>query len=493
MKKKILTITLLAIALCLSFSVFNQVNAEEAVEGDALSTLISSTDGGEVKLTQDYTINSTVTISKSITLDLNGHSIKTTSSFNTDHQAMLKVDDSSVNVTIKDSSASKSGTIEFSEGKTEESGVVDVCAVFVRQGSVTIEGGTFKSTKADNKWGVIEIGHGSNDGVVAGHLTMTGGTISSERFGIVLENGTLTVKSGATIKSVSATIMTRLDEGGNPGFNGTEIKIEGGTIESEGNNAIQNRSKGNVTISGGNITGATAVYSAGGKLTITGGTLTANGNEVKNGYEDDVKDSAAVVVNNNKDPDATAIINGATVYSETEPIMYAFDYKGDNVIDVLNVKNAVSNKEINPEYVSSGLKLKITSNGKGTYYTGEQDDNNIKQALINVKKGETITVLGGDLKLEGVTDGVVVENKGTGKVSVNGIEVKESVVVPEEEKPEEQNKNPQDENAQKEDTTVAKDELPNTGIKVIAMILIISLIVISIVLFKRYKLYKDIK
>ncbi len=478
MKKKILTITLLAIALCLSFSVFSQVSAEEVAEGDALSKLINSaTDGDEVKLTQDYTINSTVTISKSITLDLNGHSIKTTSSFSTDHQAMLKIDDPKVNVTIKDNSAEKTGTVEFSDGNINN--VIDVCAVFVRQGSVTIAGGTFKSTKEDNKWGVIEIGHGSNDGAVSGNLTITGGTISSERFGIVLEKGTLTVEDGATIKSASATIMTRSDDGSNQGFNDTKINITGGTIESEGNNAIQNRSKGNVTISGGNITGATAVYSAGGHLDITGGTLTANGNDVKNGYEDGVTESAAVVVNNNKDSNAAATINGATVYSDTERIMYAFDYKGNNVIGVLNVKNAVSNKEIDSKYISSNLKLKITSNGKGTYYTGEQDDNNIKQALINVKKGETITVLEGDLKLEGVTDGVVVENEGNGKVSVNGIEVTDTIVVPEVEKP--------------KDTTVAKDELPNTGIKVIAMIVIISLIVISIVLFNKYKSYRDIK
>ncbi len=433
MKEKVLKVVFVIVCVLATIMAAKSIYAADGTaktEADLQNAITNATDG-QLKLTEDYVINNTVNITANLTLDLNGHTISTGESFNEDHHAMLEMNTENLNVTIKDTSAAKTGEIKFDKGTTSNN-VIDVCALFVKQGTATIESGKLTSTNPNNKWGVIEIGHGSNDNATQGHVVLKGGTISSERFGIVLEKGTLDVQKGATVKSTSATIMTKVNDGNNPGFDDTKITISGGTIESDGNNAVQNRSKGEVEISGGNITGATAVYTAGGKLEITGGTLTANGHAVKNGYEDGVEKSAAVVVNSKKDDKTSATINGATIKSTTDPIMYTV--KEDNADEPLTVENAVSNRRIDSAYLNTEVELGITTSSGTMYYTGKPTDKNIENALSKAKKGDTITVLDGALALEGVEVGVIVLNKGKDDVTVNGTEVKTGarVVVEEE-------------------------------------------------------------
>ena len=66
---------------------------------------------------------------------------------------------------------------------------------------------------------------------------------------------------------------------------------------------------------------------------------------------------------------------------------------------------------------------------------------------------------------------------------------------PKEEPEKEQEKEPEkeQENKKPEDNTIAKDDLPDTGINIVIIAIAIVFLMISVITFKKYKLYKDIK
>ena len=61
-----------------------------------------------------------------------------------------------------------------------------------------------------------------------------------------------------------------------------------------------------------------------------------------------------------------------------------------------------------------------------------------------------------------------------------------------EDKPKEEQEKEQ-ENKKPEDNTIAKDNLPNTGINIAIIAAAIAFLMISVITFKKYKSYKDIK
>ena len=143
-------------------------------------------------------------------------------------------------------------TIDATTGSITGSGV----AINIKTGAVvTIIGGTLsggdKAIQMTGENSSLEIGGnttitGSNGvGVYGGYLKMSGGTIDVTNFGIA----------------------------GNGTYDGTTIDITGGTITSE-SNAIYHPQEGDISISGGDISGLTGLwYSGTGKITISGGTI----------------------------------------------------------------------------------------------------------------------------------------------------------------------------------------------------------------------------
>ncbi len=432
-------------------SLNGSVNAADGAGNTTdLQTIVNNAVAGDgsIVLDKDYEIDNTVFIgsttanagatdSKNVTLDLNGHVICTNTNFDANKKAMIEVNGDNYNVTVKDSDTN--GEIRF-QNKKSDSAVTDVCALFIRRGTVTIEGGKFTSLDKDNKWGVIEVGHGNNTTELpssAGKLIMNGGIIDSERFGITLEKGTVEINNGASVNANSAAIGTLYykpasEQDTSLDFNDTEIVVNGGKISSEVYTAIQHKSDGDVKIKGGEISGTTGVYSAGGNVEITGGTITAieEPATLPYGTSGDVESNGAVVVNENNFEDTKVTVDGGTLVSEDKdnPALYLASEE-ENAQDVLEVKKVTSNKKVDPEFISSNLVIEVKNeDGETTYYMGSEEDKDILEAIESLENG-TITVTSGDLNVSDLPLGVSVKNEGTGNVEINGHKVEEGKTV----------------------------------------------------------------
>lgn len=201
MKKRVFII-FLALALCLTLLSATALaeGAEGAEDGAAqigdtvYSTLPEAVenaqDGDTIKLLTDYeTVKSAddeedggLTITKSVTLDLNGYGM--------DDFSVAQVNDAgetlpSGDLTVEDTSKEKSGTV---------SGMIELVV-----GNLTINGGTIgdgrDGVRIENgnltvNGGTIDFLYGSNSGTV----TITGGTVKNARFG---EGFNITVTGGS--------------------------------------------------------------------------------------------------------------------------------------------------------------------------------------------------------------------------------------------------------------------------------------------------------
>ena len=198
MKKRILSV-FMALALCLTLLPASAWAAETeggaAQIGDTVYSTLpdavnAAQDGDTVKLLADYKTaegageegDDGLTITKSVTLDLNGHGM--------DDFRVAQVNDAaetlpSGNLTVEDTSAEKTGkvtgTIELLAGKlTINGGTIGDGrdGVSIENGNLIVNGGT------------IDFLYGSNSGTV----TITGGTVKNARFG---EDFNITVTGGS--------------------------------------------------------------------------------------------------------------------------------------------------------------------------------------------------------------------------------------------------------------------------------------------------------
>ena len=161
MKKRILSMVL-AICFVLSYvpiTVF-------AANTDATELQNKLDSGGTVTLSKDYTIDTTLNVKNTVTLDLNGHVIKMTGSGSVISIAWsnLTLQDSSPTATHTDASLPAGGVI--TGGNAHEGGGVYVGS----GGSMTMNGGTIKKCSAECGGGVA---------AADGSFTMTGGTIAN--------------------------------------------------------------------------------------------------------------------------------------------------------------------------------------------------------------------------------------------------------------------------------------------------------------------------
>ena len=239
MKKRLLS-AFMALALCLTLLPAPAWAAETeggaAQIGDTVYSTLpeavnAAQDGDTIKLLADYeTVKSAgeegddgLTITKSVTLDLNGYGM--------DDFSVAQVNDAgetlpSGNLTVEDTSAEKTGKV---------TGMIELLA-----GKLTINGGTI----GDGRDGVS---------IENGNLTVNGGTID---FLYGSNSGTVTI-TGGTVKNA------RFGEG----FN---ITVTGGS----GHTGLWDVSEGTWNISGGAFEGVTFLTgSSAENLHITGGTF----------------------------------------------------------------------------------------------------------------------------------------------------------------------------------------------------------------------------
>ncbi|MCC8357146.1 MAG: carbohydrate-binding domain-containing protein, partial [Oscillospiraceae bacterium] len=217
---------------------------------DAVADANAATEAVTIKLNDDVSITSSLTISNTsaaITLDLNGHSITCS--------------DSSSNV-LKVSSGA---TLTVTDGGSGE-GVISGTKGIESDGTLYFTGGTISATST----GIYNVSGTLN--VSGGTVSVTGGT-TGEVYAVRSSGGTVSVSDG-TISATGGATSYGIYLSGT-----TEVTVSGGTISGEtcGIFGMRNESVHTLTISGGTITGVNddAVYLHRGNFTMTGGTITA--------------------------------------------------------------------------------------------------------------------------------------------------------------------------------------------------------------------------
>ena len=295
MKKRILSIvlTLCMVLMLLPITVF-------AANGDAAELQNLLNGGGTVTLSKDYTIDTTLEVTKTVTLDLNGHVIKMTGSgsvIKVGSGGDLTMTDSNDTATHTDTSLPAGGVITggntsqyaggvfiYSGSFTMNGGTIANCSanvgggVYVAYGSFIMNGGTIANCSAENSGGGVFIHSDS--------FTMNGGTIancSAEHGGGVVAADSFTM-TGGTITNCNATTTNHALGGGGVYLSNTyTFTMTGGTIENcsaastFGGGVF---SHGDFSMSGNAIIrGCSAKYAGGVNIesnstfTMTGGTI----------------------------------------------------------------------------------------------------------------------------------------------------------------------------------------------------------------------------
>ena len=271
MKKRILSIVL---TLCMVLMFVPQTVFAANDDATALQNLLNG--GGTVTLSKDYTIDTTLSVQNTVTLDLNGHVIKMTGSGSVISIAWsnLTLQDSSPTATHTDASLPAGGVI--TGGNAAYGGGVYVGS----GGSMTMNGGTIKKCSAECGGGVA---------AADGSFTMTGGTIANCTAttsnytygggGVYFAGSATFTMNGGTIENCSSkTLGGGVFSTSNFSMSGNAI-IRGCSAKAGGGVRID---KSSMTMNGGTIEACTSTNGTSDAVTITSNaSLLANGGIVK--------------------------------------------------------------------------------------------------------------------------------------------------------------------------------------------------------------------
>lgn len=286
MKKVVFMVVAFLSAFCFNFG----VNAEEITytEVGTFDALKTATQNGEnVKLTADITVSDSVlTIDKSIVIDLNGYTYSGNEPSNINKAIVITGEDTEV--TINDSSASKSGVIASADSGTQprvislESGA----SLILNDGTITTVGSAsaYSAVYMENNTsfvmngGLVEVptttknSTAVNVKLAGASFTMNGGKVSCG-FGnaISINNGSSTARTSILINAGEVYSAGRAAISGAYGFY-QDVTITGGVINSDSASLTQG-SNSTLVISGGEF-GADVTLN--GTTTITGGVFNSS-------------------------------------------------------------------------------------------------------------------------------------------------------------------------------------------------------------------------
>lgn len=234
-----------------------------------LTAAISNPDVNTVRLAANIDISNTLTVNRTVTLDLNGYAL-TVGGTELD---IFSVDESG-NLTVKDS-----GTGGKIDGQNKN------CGFCIYGGVLTLESGTITNCTTVGDGGAVDISSGNSEGVY-GKFVMNGGAITNCK--ATDDSGAVDIGSGCTFIMNSGTISgcSVDDEAGAIFIKGNAtFLMNGGTIEncSAGKNggAVKMRSTSRFTMNGGTISSCTA-QKGGGVYVDGSSTFTMNGGSIAN-------------------------------------------------------------------------------------------------------------------------------------------------------------------------------------------------------------------
>ena len=235
----------------------------------ALTAAIANSAVSTVRLAANIDISSSLTVKRTVTLDLNGYAL-TVSGTEWD---IFSVDENG-NLTVKDS-----GTGGKIDGQNNN------CGFSIHGGILTLESGTITNCTTDGDGGAVDISSGNSEGVY-GKFVMNGGAITNCK--ATDDSGAVDIGNGCTFIMTSGTISgCRADHEAGAIFikRNASFVMNGGTIEncSAGNNggAVKMRSTSSFTMTGGTISNCTA-QQGGGVYVDDSSTFNMNGGSIAN-------------------------------------------------------------------------------------------------------------------------------------------------------------------------------------------------------------------
>lgn len=268
--------TIVAATDSVSFKNYKNVAKVGDVEYKSLQEAVNA--GGEVKLLENISLTNTVKITadKTVTLDLNGKVI--------DGVGAVRIALMSYgNLTLKDSSAAKTGAIKAGIGTAGNA--VNICG-----GTFTMESGNIYSLNN----GLLIDENASVVTIKGGKITAEPSTNNSAAFYISGDNKNVVNISGGEmvgyngmllwnnneINIIGGSIEGKVDLGiqGNGTKDNTEINISGNATVSGKDAAIYHPQGGKLTIKdNAQVSGGTGIVVKGGTVNISGGTISGNG------------------------------------------------------------------------------------------------------------------------------------------------------------------------------------------------------------------------
>nr|MCR5839345.1 carbohydrate-binding domain-containing protein [Kiritimatiellia bacterium] len=304
------------------------------------SAVAEATDGQTVTLLADVTLDATVVVTNSLTLNLNGFDIAAT-----DARALW----------IKAGTVSITGEGEISANATENSSFPDSSSV-IRVGDSAVNANA------------ASLALGADVTVSSGHCYGIT-TFGKNTPGISLVvNGTVAVTGTASAISGN----------GSSGLASANITVnDGAVISATADAGIYFPGTGTLSIAGGTITGPTAVYVKCGTVNVTGGTLTGTAAKAAYAYNGDGLNATgdALVIDTCGYPGnpATVSVTGGTFTSQNAEAVASYK-KGDDAKyadDTVNeaatgfVSGGTFNTAVADTYCANGYEP--TDNGNGTY------------------------------------------------------------------------------------------------------------------------------
>ena len=243
--------------------------AKDVSTAEELTAAIADSNVITVRLASDINIDTTLTVNRTVTLDLNGYAL-TVGGTELD---IFSVDENG-NLTVKDS-----GTGGKIDGQNKN------CGFCIYGGVLTLESGTITNCTTDGDGGAVDISSGDSEGVY-GKFVMNGGAITNCK--VSDDSGAVDIGNGCTFIMNSGTISgCRADDDAGAIFikGNASFVMNGGTIEncSAGfcGGAVKIRNTSSFTMTGGTISNCTA-QQGGGVYVDDSSTFNMNGGSIAN-------------------------------------------------------------------------------------------------------------------------------------------------------------------------------------------------------------------
>lgn len=410
-----------------------------------------------VRLLADTRENVTISTNY-LTLDLNGHTLNGGTEKG---KPALTV---TARVTVKDSSAAKTGTI-MREDTAENSGVSSHYVIDIQDGWLFFESGN-----VTNNSGVVGVKGASlvrvGDDSVAKYpgLTISGGTFTQDNFIVIkVDRGTFYLKEDGTLNSknsyavenwkfaeikggtVNGTVAAWTYSGGH----NSDLTISGGTVNGNVASVSYDKAEGKVakvSITGGTVTGTLGTYTYGNGLIpindATKATIAVTGGTFKEDPTKYVVEDSGVT----KNTDGTygvakaylAKVGGTSYYTMDE----AFKAQTDSGEAIVLLRDYTTGSTFN----SGSIARTVDLNGHTWTCTGTDANSaafeiNYPDASLTVKNGKVVSsqlvglipsAMGGTIKYDNsslVFDGVEMTTTARSGIETNGNNTNDTVTL----------------------------------------------------------------